>query len=145
MKFDLDFPDSIYNIEPETWNRFAEALQGMLNRMAMSYHKYHSSRPLYDSCPEETKMVFTRQRMAMYDGGGPGENLCDCGVGIGVPIRRHRLNCFLSRVKLSTGNVENCLDAANGLVLEMLFPTHPKAHFRSQSSEESPGITYKED
>jgi hypothetical protein len=43
-----------------------------------------------------------------------------------------------------TGNTENCLDAANFLVIEHLFPSHEKSHFRAQSAAESPGIVYKE-
>jgi hypothetical protein len=44
-----------------------------------------------------------------------------------------------------TGNTENCLDAANYWVIEYLFPSHPKSHFRAQSSKESPGQPWKEE
>ena len=39
-----------------------------------------------------------------------------------------------------TGNTEYLVDAANYLMLEFMFPQHPKAHFRATSSEESAGI-----
>ena len=42
------------------------------------------------------------------------------------------------------GNTENCLDAANYAVIEYLFPSHKKAHFRAQAAHESPGQPWKE-
>lgn len=39
-----------------------------------------------------------------------------------------------------TGNVEFLLDAANQLIIEALFPSHVKAHFRATDSNESPGL-----
>lgn len=39
----------------------------------------------------------------------------------------------------NSGNTENCLDAANYAVIEYLFPSHGKAHFRAQAAHESPG------
>lgn len=39
----------------------------------------------------------------------------------------------------ASGNTENCLDAANYAVIEYLFPSHEKAHFRAQAAHESPG------
>jgi hypothetical protein len=43
-----------------------------------------------------------------------------------------------------SGNTENCLDAANYAVIEHLFPSHKKAHFRAQASHESPGQPWRE-
>ena len=43
-----------------------------------------------------------------------------------------------------SGNTENCLDAANYAVIEYLFPSHKKAHFRAQASHESPGEPWHE-
>jgi hypothetical protein len=43
----------------------------------------------------------------------------------------------------STGNTENCLDAANYAVIEHLFPAHKNAHFRAQASHESPGQPWR--
>ena len=42
-----------------------------------------------------------------------------------------------------SGNTENCLDAANYAVIEFLFPGHEKAHFRAQTTQESPGEPWK--
>lgn len=44
-----------------------------------------------------------------------------------------------------TGNTENCLDAANFLIIEHLLPSHPQAHFKAQRAEESPGLSYRQD
>ena len=44
-----------------------------------------------------------------------------------------------------TGNTENCLEAANYAVIEFLFPSHKKAHFRAQASHESPGQPWREE
>lgn len=43
-----------------------------------------------------------------------------------------------------TGNIENLYDAANFFVIESVYPKHKKAHFKSQTSSESPGLIYKE-
>jgi hypothetical protein len=43
----------------------------------------------------------------------------------------------------NSGNTEDCLDAANFAVIEHLFPSHPKAHFRAQTSAESPGVPWQ--
>jgi hypothetical protein len=48
------------------------------------------------------------------------------------------------RMYEDSGNTENCLDAANYAVIEYLFPSHQKAHFRAQASRESPGQPWKE-
>ncbi len=48
------------------------------------------------------------------------------------------------RMYVDSGNTENCLDAANYAVIEYLFPSHEKAHFRAQASHESPGEPWKE-
>lgn len=147
MDFIIRLPDSIYFKEPETWSRFAEAFQEMLDRMAMSYFKYHENFPIYESIKDEQVMLFVHQRMAMYDG-GMGENLCTCTENNRIVLpqqKKHELYCWLTKVlKLNTGNTENLIDAANGLILERIFPQHKKAHFKSQTSEESPGITLKD-
>ena len=38
-----------------------------------------------------------------------------------------------------TGNKEYLVDAANYLMLEFMYPQHPKAHFRATESKESAG------
>lgn len=40
-----------------------------------------------------------------------------------------------------TGNTEFLQDAANFLMMEFMFPKHPKAHFKPTDGEESPGRT----
>ena len=60
------------------------------------------------------------------------------------PDNARAIDSVQKRVNLydMTGNLENVLDAANFLIIEACFPSHHKAHFRAQSSQESPGIVY---
>jgi hypothetical protein len=39
----------------------------------------------------------------------------------------------------ATGNTEWLMDAANFLIIEVMYPSHEKAHFRATDSNESPG------
>jgi len=39
-----------------------------------------------------------------------------------------------------TGNTEFLADAANFLMIEFMYPSHPKAHYRPTDHDESPGI-----
>jgi hypothetical protein len=39
-----------------------------------------------------------------------------------------------------TGNTEFLIDAANQLMIEFMYPSHKKAHFRPTDSNESPGL-----
>lgn len=137
--FTITIPDSNYDFEPGFWDRYFVAVQQMVNRMAVGESKYHINRNLTIAETREDKMVFTRQRMAMYDGVTMG--LCDCDGYLD-----HTPTCFtvIHEAKLNSGNTENLLDAGNGLLVEFVYPDHPKAHFRSQSSEESPGLAMRE-
>jgi len=146
LEFKIEFPNSVYEAEPETWDKYFKALQEMANRMAMSYHKYHPpGSPLSRTTEDgEDVMAFVVQRMTMYDTRilvPP----CDCGTGKNSRKSAHSLTCFRHRqdIPKNTGNTENCIDAANGLVIERIFPSHPKSHFKSQTSGESPGLVYK--
>lgn len=40
---------------------------------------------------------------------------------------------------LDTGNTEWLIDAGNFAMIEFMYPSHPKAHFRATDSDESPG------
>jgi len=40
-----------------------------------------------------------------------------------------------------SGNTEWLVDVANFAMIEFMFPTHEKAHFRPTTSEESPGVS----
>ena len=61
------------------------------------------------------------------------------------PDSAHAIDSAMQRIELykKTGNTEHVIDAANFLMIEHLFPSHKKAHFRATSSQESPGIKYK--
>lgn len=79
-------------------------IQAMMNRMAISYHKYGSIERKFPHGAVGIDQVF--QRCQKY---------------------------------AETGNVEWLIDAANYCMIEALRPSHPKAHFRSTDSDESPG------
>ncbi len=120
MDITITIPDQVWQ-EDKDYPRYFEAIQFMVNRMAMSHFKYGI---MGEKCqmPGLDDMLGGRKRLCMYDGIGPEpEN---------KPI--------------DTGNTENLLDAANFFILEHLYPKHSKAHFRAQSSKESPGLAYRE-
>lgn len=143
MEITLKLTDSGFATDPD-FGRFVEALQMMLNRMDVSHHKYGV---IVDSQKHgDVDAALTgRQRLTMYDGKNRDDS-CDCGIG-DVPDGEagpdHETVCFLKRKKVpkaGTGNTENLLDAANCFVIEHLFPRHKKAHFKAQTSADSPGI-----
>jgi hypothetical protein len=56
----------------------------------------------------------------------------------------HKVNALESLHKrldkyLTDGNTEWLMDAANFLMIEFMYPSHPNAHFKSTDSNESPG------
>lgn len=106
MEFVITIPDAAIN-EDSDLRRYAEALQMMTNRMAVSHFKYGNMRDKY---PHSARAIDSAEkRMEMYQ---------------------------------KDGNTENLVDAANFLVIEHIRPYHGRAHFRSQTSEESPGIVW---
>jgi hypothetical protein len=108
VKFTIDIPDQVIDEEPEL-HLYVDALQLMVNRMAVSHFKYGN---MSDKFPDSANAADgVTKRMAMYE---------------------------------ESGNTENCLDAANYAVIEYLFPSHEKAHFRAQAAHESPGQPWKE-
>ena len=42
-----------------------------------------------------------------------------------------------------TGNTEWLIDAANFCMIEFMYPSHPKAHFRATERDESPRLEWK--
>lgn len=144
MEITMKFPDSCYKDDPIGYDRFFEAMQFELNRMAMSHAKYQQNAvpPTMEAATEFIDEIQTLiKRLAMYDDRFAAM-ACDCGHG--KHLTGHATNCFLNLKPIGTGNTENLLDASNMCRIEFLFPKHPKAHFRAQSSKESPGLSYKE-
>jgi hypothetical protein len=135
----MELPDTTYAAEPAMWDTLFDAMQKAVNRMAVGYAKYHLDKnvPLMDD--DADTVAFIRQRLAMYV--GPTDTACDCDRVDG----RHAPTCFLVvyRRKLDTGNIENLLDVANGCFVEFIRPSHTKAHFKSQTSSDSPGLARK--
>jgi hypothetical protein len=119
MEYIINITDSFFNEDPNA-KRFLKALQMMVSRMDVSHHKYGLMGKKY---PEKAHAIDSaRQRMWMYDGKGD-------------PVENKEGN---------TGNTENCLDAANFLVIEYLLPSHKKAKFKAQETKDSPGLVFKD-
>jgi hypothetical protein len=143
-KIILELPDDIYGFEPKMWDKFTEAMQMALNRMAVGYMKYHHNlNELFMDC-EEDKIAFIRQRLSMYSG-SINNDVCDCReTNLAVTKTKHSPSCFLvlHKKKLNSGNTENLLDVANGCFCEFIRPNYKgaKIHFRAQDSTESPGL-----
>ena len=91
-----------------------EFFQGMINRMIVSHHKYHQ-RPF--------------KKLSEYYKAEEFDEINALGNA------RIRLKLYRQ-----TGNREWLMDAANCIMIEYMFPSHKKAHFRPTRSEESPGI-----
>lgn len=74
-----------------------------------------------------------RKRMAVsfhkYGLVKDGAAVIDC-----IDCLKQRLNNYLL-----DGNTEWLMDVANFAMMEFMFPSHPKAHFRATDSDESPG------
>lgn len=142
MEVKLKFSDAVYAADP-SYPRFFEALQMMLDRMAMSHFKYGC---IEDSSKAGIDAALSgRQRLAFYDG-GDWPALCDYDCGGNANPDSHHEACKYRRYRkqVDTGNTENLLDAANCFIIEHLFPKHPKAHFRAQTTQESPGVQHSE-
>jgi hypothetical protein len=119
MEFTIHVSDQFYKGDPHCKD-YLEALQELVQRMDFSFPKYGVMGKKY---PHDAHAIDSgRQRLWMYD-------------GIGDPVDGKRGN---------TGNTENCLDAANQLIIERIFPSHPKAHFKAQERTESPGLVFKD-
>jgi hypothetical protein len=130
MVVELKFPDSFYNKDRVNYDNFFKALQLMLNRMAVSHEKYQGERTMDDCQAAFDEVRSMCQRLAMYDK---------------TYIKTEDLFNIANPKPLHTGNTENLLDVANMAVIEFLFPKHPKAKFKAQTTKESPGLEYIED
>lgn len=118
IEFVIKVTDAFYN-EDSNCLIYLKALQEMASRMDVSHHKYGLMGLKY---PEQAHAIDSaRSRMWMYD-------------GVGEPVERKPGN---------TGNTENCIDAANFLVIERILPSHSKAKFKAQTASASPGIVFK--
>jgi hypothetical protein len=90
--------------ESEFSNKF---VQGMADRMSMSYFKYGLVSEAY---PHKVNAIESlRARLDKYE---------------------------------QTGNIEYLMDIGNFAMIEFMFPKHPKAHFKSEDSKNSPGRTW---
>jgi hypothetical protein len=126
MKIVIEIPDQVYKEDP-SYKRYFEGLQMMVNRMAVSHYKYGVI-DNHDGNVDEVRCGL--QRLSMYD-----DSLLDADL----------IWEGATRKKLNTGNTENLLDAANFMLIEFIMPQHAKAKFKSQTSEQSPGLTYVND
>lgn len=131
MKIEIEIPDQVWNEDP-TYVAYFEAVQQEVNRMAVSHYKYgrvDNNAKLSDV--DEIRSGL--KRLTMYSTKGLTKEQVDILWGED------------KRKPLNTGNTENLLDLANFVRLEYLFPKHPKAFFRAQTSAQSPGLTFTEE
>lgn len=100
--------------------------QGMLDRMAVSFHKYG---PVGDAYPSKVSAVGK-----LADPKAEIRSLDDLG-SLGVRLRKYQ----------ETGNIEWLIDGGNFLGIEHDHPAHPAAHFEATSAKQSPGRVWNPD
>lgn len=93
-------------------------VQGMANRMAVSFHKYG---PVAEAYPEKLDALATLQiKIDLYLNGGT-----------------------VKGKTIKPGNTEYLMDVANYAMIEFMFPKHPKAHFVATDSNGSNGRVWR--
>ena len=92
--------------------------------------------PTYSIFFEKLQEMVNRMAMSHYKYGRIDNN-AKLGLIDEMKSGRKRLAMYEE-----TGNTENLLDAANFFVIEATYPQHPKAHFKAQTSKQSPGLEY---
>src|SRR5258708_11340018 len=99
MVVTLNFPDTFYNKDKINYDNFFNALQLMLNRMAMSHEKYQGERTMDDVQEAFDELRSLHQRLTMYDS---------------QYIKTEKVwgHCAIQK-PMNTGNTENLLDVAN--------------------------------
>jgi hypothetical protein len=99
-------------IDPSKTEISQQFMDGMRNRMLVSFHKYG---PVANAYPEKVDAIASlTQRLRMYANGDPKK---------GIP----------------PGNTEYLMDAANFAMIEFMHPRHPDAHFKGTDDDGSPG------
>jgi hypothetical protein len=96
-------------------SEFSECfVQGMADRMAVSFHKYG---PVEEAYPAKVDALATLQtKLELYLKGG-----------------------FIKGAKIEPGNTEYLIDAANYCMIEFMYPKHPDAFFKATDSSGSNG------
>ncbi|HEY6766609.1 MAG TPA: hypothetical protein VI386_17760 [Candidatus Sulfotelmatobacter sp.] len=95
MEITIKIPDQVWR-EDQTYVKYFETLQQMVNRMAVSHFKYGPIDTNAEMCGVD-EMLSGRKRLWMYDGIGPE----------------------VDGKKGNTGNAENLLDAANFFIIDL--------------------------
>ncbi len=95
-------PESEFNVE---------FVQGMANRMVMSYFKYGL---VAEAAGKFDFIESLEKRLKLYKEGDPEKGIV-------------------------AGNTEWLIDAANFAMIEFTYPGHPEAHYHPTDSDESPG------
>ena len=86
-------------------------IQGMRNRMVVSYYKYGA---VADSVGKIDTIQCLMQRLRLYSRGDEARGI-------------------------KPGNTEYLIDAANFAMMEFMYPRHPDAHFQATDDAGSPG------
>lgn len=105
-------------------------LQAMLDRMGTSYHKYG---PIAEAYPDNVDAIRSGLlRLARYIGTRRISEAIAQIVEDNGEIR-------------GDGNLEWIVDEGNFKMIEFIRPSHPKAHFKATSAQESPGRVWQPD
>lgn len=89
-------------------------VQGMANRMAISYHKYGAVAEAYPDKVDAIKSLEVRLQLYLVGGEIKG-------------------------IKIPAGNREYLIDVANFAMIEFMFPKHAGEYFEATDSNKSPG------
>lgn len=91
------------------------------------------SHDIYGSSEEFHNRMKDRMKVSHYKYGDVNKN---------YPYPVNAIKCLNERLSLylRTGNTEWLVDVANFAMIEALYPSHSKAHYRATSADESPGL-----
>lgn len=101
-------------------------LQGMVDRMSMSFCKYGLVAEAYPEKADAIGSLLLRLRTYM----GQQQFEAACGVALTAPDIRHRRE---------PGNTEYLIDAANFAMIEFMRPRLAGAHYAATDADNSPG------
>lgn len=132
----------------ETPEYSQDFLQGMLNRMDMSFFKYGRFGANYKGEYDREFLAALKKTLRKFlndwDGktwmrdGQPVRTTTAGGNAILFILRR--LDAYLTGRGDAPGNTEYLIDAANGLMIEFVCPQVPKAYFKATDVKGSTGF-----
>ena len=95
--------------------------------------------PELEQFAQALQFMINRMIVSHFKYGNMSDKYPDSASGLGLVEQRVDLY-------KKSGNIEFCLDAANGAIIEFLYPGHEKAHHEARETRTvSPGLAWKED